>query len=76
MNIKENICSFWVETLCQGQKISEANFYFQRKKWLLFSTEGRKNSFSKRNKCSSQSFFAPGIMFFCLEDTFSWGFIL
>ena len=49
---------------------------FPEEKWLLFSTEGRKNSFSKRNKCSSQNFFDPGIMFFSLEDTFSSYFIL
>ena len=34
-----NICSFWVETLCQGQKNSEANFCFPRKKWLFFQRE-------------------------------------
>ena len=61
----KNICSFWLETLCQVQKNSEANFCFLRK-----------NSFSKGNKCSSQSFFVPGIMFFSLKDTFSWVFIL
>ena len=49
---------------------------FPEEKWLFFSTEGRKNSFSKGNKCSSQSFFALGIMFFSLKDTFSWCFIL
>ena len=49
---------------------------FPEEKWLFFSTEGRKNSFSKGNKCSSQNFFDPGIMFFSLEDTFSLGFIL
>ena len=27
---KLNICSFWLETLCQGQKNSEANFCFPR----------------------------------------------
>ena len=31
----KNICFFWVETLCQGQKNSEANFCFLRKKWLF-----------------------------------------
>ena len=31
----ENICSFWVESLCQGQKNSEANFCFLRKKQFL-----------------------------------------
>ena len=49
---------------------------FPEEKRLFFSTVGRKNSFSKGNKCSSQSFFVPGIMFFSLKDTFSWGFIL
>ena len=27
---KSNVCSFWLETLCQGQKNSEANFCFPR----------------------------------------------
>ena len=49
---------------------------FPEEKRLFFSTVGRKNSFSKGNKCSSQSFFVPGIMFFSPKDTFSWGFIL
>ena len=49
---------------------------FPEEKWLFFSTKGRKNSFSKGNKCSPQSFFVPGIMFFNLKDTFSLGFIL
>jgi len=48
-----------LETLCQGQKNSETNFCFLRKKSCFFSIEGRKNSFSKGNKCSSQSFFCP-----------------
>merc|ERR1719273_435609 len=60
---KKNICSFWVETLCQGQKNSEANFCFPRKKWLFFRPKGEKTIFSEGNKCSSQSFFDPGIMF-------------
>ena len=58
-----NICSFWVETLCQEQKNSEANFCFPRKKWLFFRPKGEKTVFSEGNKCSSQSFFDPGIMF-------------
>ena len=49
---------------------------FPEEKRLFFSIEGRKNSFCKGNKCSSQSFFAPAITFFSLKDTFSWGFIL
>ena len=63
-NIMPGTEKFWGELL------------FLEEKWLLFSTAGRKNSFSKRNKCSSQRFFGPGIMFFSLKDTFSWGFIL
>ena len=60
---KSNVCSFWLETLCQGQKNSEANFCFPRKKWLFFRPKGEKTIFSEGNKCSSQSFFDPGIMF-------------
>ena len=42
---KLNICSFWLETLCQGQKNSEANFCFQRKNWLFFRPKGEKQFF-------------------------------
>ena len=41
------ICSFWVETLCQGQKNSEANFCFPRKKWLFFRPKGEKQFFQR-----------------------------
>ena len=41
------ICSFWVETLCQGQKNSEANFCFPRKKWLYFRPKGEKQFFQR-----------------------------
>ena len=54
------ICSFWVETLCHGQKNSEANFCFLREKWLFFRPKGEKTIFLEGNKCSSQSFFDPG----------------
>ena len=36
---------------------------FPEEKMVVFSTEGRKTVFSEGNKCSSQSFFDPGIMF-------------
>ena len=36
---------------------------FPEEKMVVFSTEGRKTIFSEGNKCSSQSFFDPGIMF-------------
>ena len=42
-----HICSFWVETLCQGQKNSEANFCFPRKKWLFFRPKGEKQFFQR-----------------------------
>ena len=35
-----NICSFWLETLCQGQKNSEANFCFLRKNGCFFRPQG------------------------------------
>ena len=73
---KENLCSFWLETLCQVQKKLRGDLLFPEEKWLFFSIEGRKTVFSKGNKCSSRSFFAPGIMFFSLKDTFSCCFIL
>jgi hypothetical protein len=54
-----------------GAENLRGELLFPEEKWLFFLTEGRKNSFSKGNKCSSWSFFAPGIMFFSLKDTFS-----
>ena len=46
-----------------GTENSEVNFCFLRKKWLFFRPKGEKTIFSEGNKCSSQSFFDPGIMF-------------
>ena len=65
-----NICSFWLEPLCQVQKNYEANLFFPEKKWLFFLDQKKKKNVLLRG------FFVPGIMFFSLKDAFSWGFIL
>ena len=50
------ICSFWVETLCQGQKSSEANFCFLRKKWLFFRPKGEKQFFLRETNVLLRAF--------------------
>ena len=44
---QKNICSSWLETVCQGQKNSEANFYFSRKNSCFFRPKGEKTVFPR-----------------------------
>ena len=79
---KLNICSFWLETLCQGQKNSEANFCFPRhpRALIFWSWKGifkvkKSNHFSSGNKSSPQSFSVPGIMFPARRNIYSWQYL-
>ena len=53
-----NMCSFWLETLCQRRKLWGKLLFPVKRLCFFFSTEGRKSSFSKGNKCSSERFFS------------------
>ena len=53
-----NICSFWLETLCQGQKNCEANFCFLRKNGCFFQSKGEKTVFARETNVLPE-FFCP-----------------